>query len=96
MGRPFSQQAVAVTAAVAAVELGAGTPPAEVEPTGVLVPPFPPVVVVVAVVAVDEGDSAPGLRAPADDIEGDVAVVGWPPLTRSCNHKANNNVIKQS
>jgi hypothetical protein len=51
-------------------------------PTGVVAPPVPagPAPVVVAV---DEGERAPGLSAPPDDIAGDVAVVGWPPLTRS-------------
>lgn len=88
IGLPFSQQGVVVTGAVAdAVLGGATTTPVVLEPTGVLVPPFPPpappVVVVVVVVAVDDGDRAPGLRAPAEDIEGEVAVVGWPPLTRS-------------
>lgn len=49
--------------------------------TGVLAPPEAAAAPVV--VAVDDGDSAPGLRAPPDDIAGDVAVVGCPPLTSS-------------
>lgn len=56
-------------------------------PTGVLAPPEAAPGAAPVVVAVDEGDRAPGLRAPPDDIAGDVAVVGWPPLTRSCNTK---------
>lgn len=52
-------------------------------PTGVVAPPVPAGPTPVVVVAVDEGESAPGLSAPPDDIAGDVAVVGCPPLTRS-------------
>lgn len=78
MGRPFSQQPDAAAAACTAAWTAAVDVVAPL--TGVLAPPPP---VVVAVVAVDEGERAPGLRAPAD-MAGEVAVVGWPPLTRSC------------
>lgn len=57
--------------------------PDPVPPTGVVAPPVPGGPTPVVVVAVDEGESAPGLSAPPDDIAGDVAVVGCPPLTRS-------------
>jgi len=66
MGLPFSQQPGPVAA----------------PPTGVVAPPVPAGPTPVVVVAVDEGDRAPGLNAPPD-IAGDVAVVGCPPLTRS-------------
>lgn len=75
MGRPFSQQPGPLLVA----ELAAVVVPPPAAPTGVLAPPvvvlLPPPAVV-AVVAVDEGDNAPGLNAPADDIAGEVAVVG--------------------
>ena len=80
MGRPFSQQPPLAGPALAPA-VGVVAPPAVPPPPPALVPPPPPVVV--AVVAVDDGDRAPGLSAPADDMAGDVAVVGWPPLTRS-------------
>lgn len=51
--------------------------------TGVLAPPEAGAAAAPVVVAVDEGESAPGLSAPPDDIAGDVAVVGCPPLTSS-------------
>lgn len=71
MGLPFSQHPA---------------PGPVAPPTGVLAPPdVAPGAAPVVVVAVDEGDKAPGLKAPPDDIAGDVAVVGCPPLTRSCN-----------
>lgn len=51
--------------------------------TGVLAPPDAAAPAAPVVVAVDDGDRAPGLSAPPDDIAGDVAVVGCPPLTNS-------------
>ena len=67
MGLPFSQQPGPVAA----------------PPTGVVAPPVPAGPIPVVVVAVDEGDRPPGLSALPDDMAGDVAVVGCPPLTRS-------------
>ena len=69
MGLPFSQQPVGPV----------------VPATGVLAPPETAAAAapLVVAVAVDEGESAPGLSAPPDDIAGDVAVVGCPPLTSS-------------
>lgn len=60
--------------------------PGPVAPTGVVAPPVPagPAPVVVAD---DEGDRAPGLNAPPDDIAGEVAVVGCPPLTSNWKWK---------
>lgn len=51
--------------------------------TGVLAPPEAAAAAAPVVVAVDDGERAPGLSAPPDDIAGDVAVVGCPPLTSS-------------
>lgn len=66
IGLPFSQQ------------LGPVEPP-----TGVVAPPdAAPGAAPVVVVAVEDGDNAPGLNAPPD-IAGDVAVVGCPPLINS-------------
>lgn len=64
-------------------------------PTGVVAPPDVPGAAPVVVVAVDEGDKAPGLNAPPEDIAGDVAVVGCPPLTNSCNMIHSLNIIQQ-
>lgn len=59
-------------------------------PTGVLAPPDVAPGAAPLVVAVDDGDNAPGLNAPPDDIAGEVAVVGCPPLTNSCNSNYTN------
>lgn len=77
MGLPFSQQPGPVAA----------------PPTGVVAPPVPAGPIPVVVVAVDEGDRPPGLNALPDDIAGDVAVVGCPPLTRSSGASTRSFVL---
>lgn len=91
MGLPFSQQVPPLGPVVVVVTEEDAVALVADPPTGVLVPPPAGVVPVVVAVVEDEGESAPGLSAPADDIAGDVAVVGWVPLTCS-----NCKIIKKN